>query len=184
LFRWDSVTWIETHKNFFLATGALLAPFAAVFIGLVASRMQAAALLKSTRMQIQASALRDYRQRNVEKLREEIAAELFDIHKLRSKHKHGSIDDPQAQELINDGIARKIRIRALRSSKWRDPLSSEDLMNKCFDLEDQLLEEMQSKPWRNWTALETFNFDGKMRELATQYIAVPEREMRGAAESI
>ena len=56
------VTWVETHKDFCIAIGALLSPFAAVLIGLVAAKWQATTLLNSTRMQIRANALRDYRQ--------------------------------------------------------------------------------------------------------------------------
>jgi hypothetical protein len=92
----DFVKFIETHSNFFLAIGALLAPFAAVAIDLVASRMQATALLKSTRMQVHASALRDYRQRDVEKLREEIAAEIFHVAQLALKQQEVGLDDPNA----------------------------------------------------------------------------------------
>src|SRR6266699_4178838 len=94
------VTWVEAHKDFFLALGALLSPFAAVLIGLISSKWQAAALLRSTRMQIRASALRDYRQRNVEKLREEIAAEIFYISQLRFKQQEVGLDDPKARELV------------------------------------------------------------------------------------
>src|SRR5438309_3884275 len=110
------VTWVEAHKDFLIAIGALLSPFAAVLIGLVSSRWQAAALLKATRLQIRASALRDYRQRNVEKLREEIAAEIFYISELRFKQQEIGLQDPKAQQLVYDAMARKIRIRALQSS--------------------------------------------------------------------
>jgi len=89
----DCVVWVEAHKDFFLAIGALLSPFAAVFIGLQSSKRQAIALLKSTRMQIRASALRDYRQRNVEKLREEIAAEIFYVSQMRYKQQQVGLDD-------------------------------------------------------------------------------------------
>jgi hypothetical protein len=41
------VTWVETHKDFCIAIGALLSPFAAVLIGLVAAKWQATTLLNS-----------------------------------------------------------------------------------------------------------------------------------------
>src|SRR6266699_5849255 len=94
------VAWVEAHNDFFIAIGALLSPFAAVLIGLMSSKWQAATLLKSTRMQIRASALRDYRQRNVEKLREEIAAEIFYVSQLRFKQQEVGLDDPKARELV------------------------------------------------------------------------------------
>src|SRR5437763_1213016 len=94
------VAWVEARKDFFIAIGALLSPFAAVLIGLISSKWQAAALLRSTRMQIRASALRDYRQRNVEKLREEIAAEIFYVSELRFKQQDIGLHDPKAQELV------------------------------------------------------------------------------------
>ena len=86
------VTWVEAHKDFLVAIGALLSPFAAVLIGLVSAKWQAVTMLKSTRMQIRASALRDYRQRNVEKLREEIAAEIFYVSQLRFKQQEVGLD--------------------------------------------------------------------------------------------
>src|SRR5436305_5755505 len=132
----DCVVWVEARKDFFLAIGALLSPFAAVFIGLQSSKRQAIALLKSTRMQIRASALRDYRQRNVEKLREEIAAEIFYVSQLRFKQQEVGLDDPKAQELVYDAMARKIRIRALQSA-----VSSEQL-KQCFKFEENLVEEI------------------------------------------
>jgi len=50
-------------------------------------------------MQIRASALRDYRQRNVEKLREEIAAEIFYVSELRFKQQDIGLHDPKGSRI-------------------------------------------------------------------------------------
>jgi len=171
------VTWIETHKDFCIAMGALLSPFAAVFIGLMASKWQAATLLKSTRMQIRASSLRDYRQRNVEKLREEIAAQIFYYAQLRIKHQEVGIDDPKAQQLIQDSIARTIRIRALRSAVPSEQLEA------CFQFEDKLLEEIRSQPARqSWGLERNTIFATKIVQLGNLYLKILESEMQAAAE--
>ena len=171
------VTWVEAHKDFLVAIGALLSPFAAVLIGLVSSKWQAATMLKSTRMQIRASALRDYRQRNVEKLREEIAAEIFYVSQLRFKQQEVGLNDPKARELVYDAMARKIRIRALQSA-----VSSEQL-KQCFKFEENLVEEIGLKPARQSWGLEGNTVvNTKIDELGNLYLKVLESEMKAAAE--
>lgn len=171
------VNWIEAHKDLFIALGAFLSPFAAVLIGLISSKWQAAALLRSTRMQIRASALRDYRQRNVEKLREEIAAEIFYVSQLRFKQQEVGLNDAKAQELVYDAMARKIRIRALQTA-----VSSEQL-KECFKFEESLVEEIRSKPaQQNWGLKENTVINGKIDELGNLYLKALESEMQAAAE--
>jgi hypothetical protein len=171
------VTWVEAHKDFFLVIAALLAPFAAVLIGLVSSKWQAVTMLKSTRMQIRASALRDYRQRNVEKLREEIAAEIFYVSQLRFKQQDVGLDNPKARELVYDAMARKIRIRVLQSA-----VSSEQL-KQCFKFEENLVEEIGLKPARqSWGLEENTVVNRKIDELGNLYLKVLESESQAAAE--
>jgi len=171
------VAWVEAHKDFFLVIGALLAPFAAVFIGLKSSKRQAAALLKSTRMQIRASALRDYRQRNVEKLREEIAAEIFHVSQLRFKQQEVGLGDPKALEMVYEAMARKIRIRALESG------ASTEQLKACFDLEEKLLDEIRSKPARQaWRLDENVTVNQRIDALGDLYLIVLKSEMQAAAE--
>ena len=171
------VAWVEAHKDFFIAIGALLSPFAAVLIGLMVSKRQAAALLKSTRMQIGASALRDYRQRNVEKLREEVAAEIFYVSQLRFKQQEVGLHEPEVRDLVYEAMARKIRIRALQSV-----VSSEQLKS-CFAFEETLVQEIRSKPaQQTWGMEENSVIDGKINELGNLYLKVLESEMQAAAE--
>ncbi len=171
------VTWVEAHKDFFIVIGALLSPFAAVLSGLMSSKWQAATLLKSTRMQIRASALRDYRQRNVEKLREEIAAEIFYISQLRFKQQDVGLNDPTAQELVYDAMARKIRIRALQSA------ASSEQLKECFKFEETLLDEIRSKPARKtWGHDDNVVVNERIDALGNLYLKVLESEMQAAAE--
>jgi len=170
------VKWIETNKDFFLAIGALLAPFAAVLIGFVASKRQAVTLLESTRMQIRASALRDYRQRGVEKLREEIAAQIFYMEQLPSKHQEFGLDDPKVRELIKDAAARRVRIRVLSAV-------SREQLEICFAYEDGVLDSIRSKPARkSWEDEETLKFYGQVAWLENSYLKVWDSEMHAAAE--
>ena len=171
------VAWVEAHKDFFLAIGALLSPFAAVFIGLKSSKQQAVALLKSTRMQIRASALGDYQQRNVEKLREEIAAEIFYVSQLRFKQQEIGLDDPKAVEMVYEAMARKIRIRALESG------ASTKQLKECFDLEQKLLDEIRSKPARQaWALDENVAINQRIGALGDLYLKVLKNEMQATAE--
>ena len=169
------ITWIEAHKDFFVAMGAFLSPFAAVFIGIVSSKWQSASLLKSTRMQIYASALRDYRQRNVEKLREEIAAEIFYISQLRFKQQEVGLNDPAAQNLVYDAMARKIRIRTLQSA------ASEGQLQECFKFEEGVVDEIRSKPaGEAWGLDENVSLNHKIDTLGNLYLKVLEVEMQAA----
>jgi hypothetical protein len=171
-------TLIEAHKDFFVAIGALLSPFAAVFVGLMAARWQAASLLKSTRMQIRASALRDYRQRNVEKLREEIAAEIFYVSELRFKQQEIGLHDPRAQQIVFDAMARKIRMRALQSA------ASGDQLQECFRFEERLIDDIKSRPAaRPWSDGDNASISQKVDTLGNLYLKVLESEMRAATES-
>ena len=173
------VRWIEAHKDLFLALGALLSPFAAVLIGLISSKWQAAALLRSTRMQIRASALRDYRQRNVEKLREEIGAEIFYVSELRFKQQDIGLHDPKAQELVYAAMARKIRIRALQTA------ASSEQLKECFQFEEKLIDEIRSKPARQpWADEDNIAINQKIDALGNLYLKVLETEMHGATEAI
>jgi hypothetical protein len=149
-----------------------------VFIGLISSKRQAAALLESTRMQVRASALRDYRQRNVEKLREEIAAEIFYVSQSRFKQQEVGLDDPKAVEMVYEAMPRKIRIRALESG------ASTDQLKACFDLEENLLNEIRSKPARrSWGLDENVAVNQRVSALGDLYLKVLKSEMQAAAEN-
>jgi hypothetical protein len=174
----NSVAWVEAHKDFLLVIAALLSPFAAVFIGLTSSKRQAAALLESTRMQIRASALRDYRQRNVEKLREEIAMEIFYISQLRYKQQEIGLDNPEAAEMIYAAMARKIRIRLLQSG------ASTDQLEECPNREESLLNEIRSKPARqSWSLDENVALNKRISALGDLYLKVLKSETQAATEN-
>lgn len=173
------ITWFEVHKDFCLAIGALLAPFAAVLVALVSAKWQAAALLKSTRMHVRANAFRDYRQRNIEKLREEIAAEIFYVSELRFWQQQTGVNETEAQKSVYDAMARKIRIRALQSAV------SSDELKECFKVEEQLLSEIRAKPPRQvWSDDENLAFNAKVDALGNLYLKVLELEMQAAAEEM
>src|SRR4051794_8099246 len=107
------VRWVETHKDFFLAIGVLLSPVAAVVIGLVTSKWQGKVLLESTRLQVEASALRDYRQGLIDKLREELAAQIWYVCQFRIKHVALGASAPGGLEMQEASAARRIRIHLL-----------------------------------------------------------------------
>jgi hypothetical protein len=168
---------IEAHKDFFVAMGAFLSPFAAVLIGLISSRWQASALLKSTSMQIRASALRDYRQRNIEKLREEIASEIFYIADLRLKQQEIGLHDARAQQLVFDAMARKIRIRVLQSAA-----SSEEL-REAFHFEEQLIDHIRKRPSETvWSDSDNLAIQQKVETLGNLYLKFLEKEMHAVSQ--
>jgi hypothetical protein len=79
------INWIENHKDLFIAIGVRVGPVAAVWVGFLTSNRQAKALIRATELQIRAAALREYRQKKVEKLRDEVTAEIDYVSKLRFK---------------------------------------------------------------------------------------------------
>jgi hypothetical protein len=170
------IRFVEAHKDFFIAIGALLSPFAAVLIGLISSKWQAAALLRSTSMQIRASALREYRQRNIEKLREEITAEIFYVSDLRFKQQEVGLHDTRVQQLVYDAMARKIRIRALQSAA-----SSEEL-KQAFHFEEELIDDVRKRPsGAVWSDNDNLAINQKVDSLGNLYLKVLEKEMHAAS---
>src|SRR5437588_2843072 len=102
---------IEQHKDLFVVISARLAPFAAVFVGLRAAKRQATAIIESTRIQAKSAALRDARQRNWEKLRDEFAAQICAIIEVNDAL-HVSPQDTQGMwQKIVSIEARTYRIR-------------------------------------------------------------------------
>ncbi len=173
----DCVLWIQAHKDFFLVIAALLSPFAAVFVGLKSSKRQATALLQATRLQICTNALRDYRQRNIEKLRDEIASEIHYVSQMRFKQQQVGLDNPHTLELVDAAAARRIRIRALQSA------ASSDQINECFVFEEDLMSEIRSKPAKeSWGLEENASVCKRIDELGTLYLKVLEQEIQAATE--
>jgi hypothetical protein len=87
------------------------------------------------------------------------------------------LDDPKAQELVYDAMARKVRIRVLQTA-----VSSEQL-KECFKFEESLLEEIRSKPARqSWGLEENAIINGKIDELGNLYLKALEGAMQAAAE--
>ena len=128
-------------------------------------------------MQIRASALRDYRQRNIEKLREEIAAEIFYVSELRFKQQEIGLHDTRVQRLVYDAMARKVRIRALQSAA-----SSEEL-KQAFHFEEQLIDDIRKRPsGAVWSDTDNFAIDQKVNDLGNLYLKVLEKEMHAASE--
>jgi hypothetical protein len=111
------VRWIAENKDFLVAISVLLSPFAAVFVGL----MGAKAVMKSTRLQVRSASLRDVRQRNLEKLRDECAAEIYAIAELKKEIEAPDVDSGKALRSIDDGMeARMVRISLLISAESRN----------------------------------------------------------------
>ena len=110
------ITWIERNKDFFLVIAALLAPFAAVFVGLAAAKKQSKALIESTTLQVRSAALRDVRQRSLEKLRDELAAQVYAIIELKDFLRMSPTDTDEIWRKMGPIEARKFRIRLTVSS--------------------------------------------------------------------
>jgi hypothetical protein len=111
------VTWIEQNKDLFLVISALLAPFAAVFVGLKTATRQSTALIESTELQVRSAALRDARQRSWEKLRDEFAAQVVEIMEVNYGLNLMAKDDVAARLRFTSIEARSVRIGLTVSSK-------------------------------------------------------------------
>jgi hypothetical protein len=169
------VSWVEAHKDFFLVMGALVAAFGAVFVGLYSSRRQAKALLESTRMQIRAGALREYRQRNIDKLREELAAEMFYVSQLRFKHQKVGAEHSEAVQMVEEAHARKIRIRLL-------VMSASEQLDECFDIENKLINQIRRTPGgRVWSEADNLAFDRQVDALGALNLRILDSELQAAA---
>ncbi len=170
------ISWIEVHKDFCLVVAALSAavvgPFAAVFVGLVSSKRQARTLLEATRMQILAGAFREYRQQNIEKLREELAAELFYVSQLRFGQQKLGMDNPNVVQMVEEAQARKIRIGLLVAA-------SSDRWKECFGAEEQLVKRIRGmRPREVWSPEENAAFDREIDRLGTLSVKVVEGELQ------
>jgi hypothetical protein len=55
------IVWVEQHKDFFLSMGALVSPFVAFAVGLLAARWQTRAMLEAARLQVSAVDVRERR---------------------------------------------------------------------------------------------------------------------------
>jgi hypothetical protein len=152
------VRWIVENKDFFLAISVLLSPFAAVIVGLIGAK----AVLKSTRLQVRSASLRDVRQRTLEKLRDECAAEIYAIAELKKEMEAPDVDSGKALRLIADGIeARMVRISLLISAESRN------LYNQWFMRETVLCPElMNRKRGQKFDRHEQLDFERTLNELA------------------
>ena len=170
------VNWIELHKDFCLVIAAfcaaLLSPFAAVVVAFVSAKRQARALLEATGMQVRAGAVREYRQRNIEKLREELAAEIFYVSQLRMGQQKLGLDHAEVVGMAEDAQARKIRIHLLVGSaaeQWKH----------CFELEEQLIKRIRGTvPRKVWSDEENAAFDRQMDLLGVENLKVLEIELQ------
>jgi len=157
------VSWVEVHKDFFLVVAALIAPLAVMVV------------LISTRMQIRAGALRDYRQRNVEKLREELAETAY-VDQLRIGQQEFGVSHPDVRKMVDEARLRKIRIRFLVRA-------SADLWTESFALEEELVKRIRgAREGQVWSEEENTKFDREVDGLGTLNLRIVEREMRAAVE--
>ncbi len=148
------VSWVEVHKDFFLVVAALIAAFAAVTVGLI-----------STLWQIHAGALRDYRQRNVEKLREELAAETAYVRQFRFGQHEFGVNHSEVRKMEEDARIRKIRIRF------------------SVALEEELVNRIKSaRDGERWSDEENTKFDREVDRLLTLNLRIVEREMRATVK--
>ena len=111
------VNWIQQNKDFILAISALMSPFAAVFVALKVAKRQAASVIESTRMQVRSAALRDARQRSWEKLRDEFAAQIYEIIALNDAIDMSPTDIEALWLKVSAIEARKVRIKLVVSPK-------------------------------------------------------------------
>jgi len=168
--------WIEVHKDFWLVIAALVAPFAAVFVALVSSKRQAQALLEATQMQIRSAAFREYRQRNIEKLREELAAQIFYLSELRFGQQELGLRHAAVQEMLRAGSARRTRIGLLVTSPT-------DVWSHFINLHDQLIDRIQGgRPLTVWSLEENQEFTKQIRSLELLGVRVVESQVEAALE--
>ncbi len=159
------VSWVEVHKDFFLVVAALIAAFAAVTVGLI-----------STLWQIHAGALRDYRQRNVEKLREELAAETAYVRQFRFGQHEFGVNHSEVRKMEEDARIRKIRIRFLVRA-------AVDLWTESVALEEELVNRIKSaRDGERWSDEENTKFDREVDRLLTLNLRIVEREMRATVK--
>ena len=127
-------------------------------------------------MQIRAAAFREYRQRNNEKLREELAAEIFYVSELRFNQQKMGLGHPDVIREVKAAEARKMRIGLLvkaGAERWK----------KCFALENELVERFRgTQPGETWGEEENRRFDREIDALGTLSFSVVQSEVEAALE--
>lgn len=165
----NSLTWflhfVEQHHDFFLVLAAMLAaslgPIGAIWIG---SR------------QIHASRITEYRATILQKLRDELAAELFYVSQFAIRWQTFG-NDTETGNLILEARARKIRIRFLVG-----PSSTE--LDHVFANEEALIRTVQSRPEsQRWTDEQNAQFDAEINALGNLAYSVMEAALKRATRS-
>jgi hypothetical protein len=104
----------------------------------------------------------EYRQRNIEKLREELAAEIFHVSQLRFGQQKLGLDDPKVVQMVEEAQARKIRIGLL-------VVTSSDRWKECFEVEEQLIKRIRGVGSRQvWSEEENAAFDREIARLISR----------------
>jgi hypothetical protein len=164
-----SFTWlvhsVEEHHDFFLVVAALLAasvgPIAAIWIGA---------------RQIRASRMTEYRATILQKLRDELAAELFYVSQLAMRWQTFG-NDEETGNITVEARAKKMRIRFLVG-----PSSTE--LDQVFAHEEALIQTVQSRAEsKRWTGEENAQFDAEVNALGNLAYSVMEAALKRAAKS-
>jgi hypothetical protein len=165
------INWFEYHKDLWLALGALLSPFAAVAVGLFVAKSQARALLLSTQLQVRASGLRDYQQKLIEKLREELAAQIFEVSQMINiKEKKLGVEAWEKAD--RDIIGRQVRIRLLGAT-------SADALNKYLGVFESVMEHLGKVEL--WSEEEKREFHRRVDTLGEASLKLLQDQMRLAS---
>lgn len=111
-----AIRWIlqhlEAHKDAFVAIAALLSPFAAVALGVYTSRKQLMAASLNIERQLRATVGIAYRQKLIDNLRNNIAAQLGLTVRLRIERQRVTLD-PQFEVEATEAFLHLTRIQLL-----------------------------------------------------------------------
>jgi hypothetical protein len=173
LIRWLIKT-VEIHKDFLVTVAALLSPFAAVWAAIIASKRASEGVIQSARIQTQADVVTAYRQRLIDTLRTELAAQIDYISYFRVLRQESPTRWEEMTKVTMAGDARSTRIALLSGM---DSLEAKEF----FSLSKKLVMKTQSAPReKQWTDEETAAFETELNELAHIAIELVSAELERA----
>ncbi|MFZ1219716.1 MAG: hypothetical protein WAO00_10510 [Chthoniobacterales bacterium] len=166
---------LEAHKDAFVAIAALLSPFAAVALGVYTSTKQLAAASLNIERQLGATVGIAYRQKLIDNLRNNIAAQLGLTVRLRIERQRAALD-PQFEVEATEAFLHLTRIQLLVD---QSNLTKLETLALAFNAMTDFIKSLPQG--QLWTEKEGTHFDRLARLVLIAALALIRAEQQLAA---
>jgi hypothetical protein len=163
---------LETHKDAFVAIAALLSPFAAVALGIYTSKKQLAAASSNIERQLRATVGIAYRQKLIDNLRNNIAAQLGLTVRLRIERQRVALD-PQFEVEATESFLHLTRIQLLVD---QSNLIKLETLAFAFNAMTDFIKSLPQG--QLWTQKEDTHFDGLTHRVLVTAMALIRAEQQ------